>query len=251
MRKHAHTRPPKGNFKIQTHHVTGHYRSRFELCLQEPAIDMSTPPDGEQSLRKRLKQDLRSLFSSKSRASSRSSRNLDAPDARPTNTSVPSTSTSAPLSVSPAHSTSRAHLGSEAVIVNPPSTVPGLTGIGELVRSVRRVSIKSSTLLVDHGSDIDASVLTTSPPLLDNVQANPTSYTVLGGTYQILLYRPGSKSPPKVPAPTSNMPMPTLMSTSPLVVEDGESLPSGGPPLIADQTRSGEQIRSMHAISKA
>ena len=70
-----------------------------------------------------------------------------------------------------------------------------------------------------------------------------------GGTYQILLYRPGSKSP-QVPTPTSNMPMPTLTSTSPLTLEGGENLPSGGPPIFADQTGSGELIHFMRASSE-
>jgi hypothetical protein len=84
-------------------------------------LTMSTP-DNKQSLRKQLKQKLRSTFSTKSR-------NLDVPDAGPTGDSASTT----PHSVSPAHNNSRVDLVQETDIVNPPSTVQGLTGIGELI----------------------------------------------------------------------------------------------------------------------
>ena len=86
-------------------------------------LTMSVPPDNKRSLRKQLKQKLRSAFSVTK------SRNLDVPDAGPTSTSAAATS----HSVSPAHNNSRADLVQETVIVNPPSTVQGPTGIGELI----------------------------------------------------------------------------------------------------------------------
>ena len=97
------------------------------MLLTQTLIAMSAPQDDERSSkRQRLKKQIRSLFSSKSQASSRST-NLDVP-----NTNVPSTSASTSLAVSPAHSSSRVDLIVENVVMNPPSTLPGSMGIGEL-----------------------------------------------------------------------------------------------------------------------
>jgi len=49
-------------------------------------------------------------------------------------------------------------------------------------------SIKPSALLADHGSDVGAVVLASSPSL-NNIQGNPTSETSMqGGMYQISAY---------------------------------------------------------------
>ena len=84
-------------------------------------LTMLTPPDNKQSLRKQLKQKLHSAFSVKSR-------NLDVLDAGPTSTSTIAT----PHLVSPTLN-SRVDLAQETLIVHPPSTVQGLTGIGGLI----------------------------------------------------------------------------------------------------------------------
>lgn len=104
-------------------------------------IAMSAPQDDERfSKKQRLIQNFRSFFSSKSRASSKS-RNLDAPDERPTNTNVPSTSAPTLSASPPAHSTSRVHLVPEN-IVNPVSSP---IGIGELISYASCICIDQPT----------------------------------------------------------------------------------------------------------
>ena len=104
--------------------VTGCWIDSWEIrnVIVSRPLTMSTPPDDKRSLRKQLKQKLRSAFLVTE------SRNLDVPDAGSTNTSGATT----PFSVSSAHSNkSRVHLVQETDIVIPNPTAQGVTGIGE------------------------------------------------------------------------------------------------------------------------
>ena len=122
----------------------------------------------ERSWMKRLKQKL---------SPSKRRRNVDVPDA---STNFPST-TPTPLSVSPAHSTSRVHLGPASVAENPPSAaVQVLPTIGVLITHAS--CFDHSTPLVDHAAAMGASASTSSPPL-DRMQGNSTAETMTrGGT---------------------------------------------------------------------
>jgi hypothetical protein len=77
------------------------------------------------------------------------------------------------ITVSPAHSTSRVHLGPASVAENPPSAaVQVLTTIGVLI--THDSCFDHSTLLIDHVPAVGASALTSSPPL-DRMQGNLTA----------------------------------------------------------------------------
>ena len=93
---------------------------------------------------------------------------------------MPDASTSpTPLSVSPAHSTSRVHLGPASVAENLPSAaVQVLTTIGVLI--IHASCIDHSTPLVDHVPAAGASAPTSSPPL-DRMQGNPAAETMTRG----------------------------------------------------------------------
>jgi hypothetical protein len=110
---------------------------------------------------------------------SKKRRNLDVPGASTNSPSAAST----PLSVSPAHGTSRVHLGPASVVENPPSAaVQVLTTNGVLITHVS--CFDHSTPLVDHVPAVGASAPTSSPPL-DRMQGNPnpTAETMTrGGT---------------------------------------------------------------------
>jgi hypothetical protein len=107
-------------------------------------LTMSTPPDNKRSLRKQLKQKLRSAFSVTK------SRNLDVPDAGPSTSAA--TGATTPHSVSPAHSNPHVDLVQETVIVNPnPTSAQVVTGVGELIgyALVLRSSPQPSSQIMD------------------------------------------------------------------------------------------------------
>jgi hypothetical protein len=74
-------------------------------------------------------------------------------------------------------------------------------------------SIKPSTLLADHGFDVGAVVLTSSP--VDNIQGNYTPETsLIGGTCYIFAYYPSLKTALKLSRPA--LPRRLALRLSPL-----------------------------------